>query len=87
MALPPIIANNPIMKLFRAEQPKQKSDAASVPEGLLQDTVEISDAARKKFGEVQLLADRQARGVAEKTRDILSQDETQTLGLDPKFAD
>ena len=86
MALPPIIANNPIMKLFRAEQPKQKSDAASVQEGSPQDVVEISEAARKKFGEAQALSDSRAREVAEETRGILSKDESQTLGLDPKFA-
>ena len=86
MALPPIIANSPIAKLFRTEQPKQKGAAESASASAQQDVVEISEAARKKFGEAQLLADQQARVVAEETRDILSKDESQTLGLDPGFA-
>lgn len=86
MGLPPIIANNPVIKLFRSDPPKQKGDPAqSAPPGVPQDEVEISEAARKKFGEMQLRADRQARATSKETAALLGRDENLTLGLNPDF--
>jgi hypothetical protein len=93
MALPPVIANNPLVKLFRSEgvetKNSDKKTAAEAPAQTPRDVVEISEAARKKLESVKQKAaedDVAARKVAVQTRDLLTQDESQTLGLDPEFA-
>jgi hypothetical protein len=94
MALPPIIANNPLVKLFRTNDAENKNlggkTAAEPPSaGTPRDVVEISEAAKNKLDSVKQKAaedDRQAHKVAVNTRDILQNDQTQTLGLDSDFA-
>ena len=90
MAIPPIIANNPLFKLFRTEQQggeksgKADTNAAATP----QDIVQISKTAQQRLDGIrQLSADDPAQfhQVAGETRDIL--DETGlSLGLDRNFA-
>lgn len=93
MALPPIIANNPLVKLFRSDGVEDKNTGkkavAEASTGAARDVVEISEAARKKLESIQSEAaadEGQAREVAAETREMLRADESQTLGLDPEFA-
>ncbi len=91
MAIPPIIANNPLLKLFRTDKPggedevKDAGGAASTPE----DIVEISEAARQRLdgGIHALSADDlgEVQEVAGETRAIL-EDTDLSLGLDPEFS-
>lgn len=94
MALPPIIANNPIIKLFQTGQknnvsaketaPPQETKAGATP----QDIVELSEAARQKLDRAKvgpLETDQDARQAARHARDALAGHDTQTLGLDPGF--
>lgn len=93
MALPPIIANNPLVKLFRSDGAENKNsgkkDAPGASADSPRDVVQISEAALKKLESVKQKAaadEAQARGVAAETRDLLRADESQTLGLDPEVA-
>ena len=90
MAIPPIIANNPLLKLFRTEQgsaAKGKTDLPPVP-ATPADIVEVSKAAKQRLDGIEnLSADNSARvqEVAGDTRDIL-QETGLSLGLDRNFA-
>lgn len=89
MALPPIITNSPIGKLFGAEPAKSTDSAkgkdSETPQNTTQtqtrDVVEISDAAKAKLKEAEQLSETQARETAVETRDQLAEDESLTLGL------
>lgn len=84
MAIPPIISNNPLLKLFRTDQSggtdkTKTSDGPSTP----QDVVEISDAARKRLDGVRHLSEdkpEEVKDVAGETRDILESNQNLTLG-------
>ena len=91
MAIPPIISNNPLLKLFRTEQQsgagksKQPVATAQTPE----DIVEISEAARERLDGIQDLSARKqddVRQTAAQTGDILGHNQDLTLGLDPGFS-
>lgn len=77
MAIPQIIANNPIVKLFRTEQSqettgqaKAQPDAAGA--GLPEDIVEISEAAQQRFeSEQNRVTVDNAQQTASETREIL----------------
>lgn len=93
MALPPIIANNPIIKLFQTGQKNASPKDAVPPEAKTgaapQDIVNISGAALRKLASAQvspLETDEAAQQTAHQVRGALAGDETQTLGLDPGFA-
>lgn len=85
MAIPPIISNNPLFKLFRTEQQtvdngKETSKAASFAPAIQQDVVEISRAALQRLDGIRPLAsDDEARETADDTRTILEESEY-TLG-------
>lgn len=90
MVLPPIIANNPFLKLFRSEALEDaaneiKNSANTMSAGKADDVVEISEAARRKFEENLLADEKQARAVAQETGERLRNDESATLGLNPGF--
>lgn len=88
MVLPPIIANNPLLKLFRSEAPEDAGNETKNVSGATsaRDTVEISASARAKFEEAQLADETKVRDVARETGERLRSDESVTLGLDPDFA-
>lgn len=89
MALPPIISNLPFLKVLGGRgQPEASAGqggekkAPQKAQGPKEDVVEISSEARKRAAEE---ADK-ARNTASQTRQILEQDESATLGLDPDFS-
>ncbi len=90
MAIPPIISNNPILKLFKTDKSggiDATQKAAEAPNSP-QDVVEISEAARKRLdGVKELSSDNPAeiKTVAENARDILEESGV-TLGLDSSFS-
>jgi len=91
MVLPPIIANNPLLKLFRSETPEKtgnetKNSSGAPPAGNAGDTIEISEAARAKFEEAQLADETKVRDVAREAGEQLRRNESATLGLNPDFA-
>ncbi|GEM_PF-1480964 len=82
MAIPPIISNNPLLKLFRTDDPgfrresggktEKTSNAASTP----QDIVEISQAAQQRLSGIQQLSadnPEQIQDVAGETKEILEE--------------
>ena len=87
MALPPIISNLPIIKLF---QPRDNAAAAKdngAVKKAVSDTLNISTAAARalKLSGVAEIADAaQARDTAAGTRAILERANV-ALGLDPQF--
>ena len=83
MAIPPIIANNPVFKLFQSDKTQNKDsrkadDSAAASAGSSpQDVVNISEAARKKLESVQQKVadtDTQARRIAGETKGILEKE-------------
>lgn len=88
MAIPPIIANNPILKLFKTEPSSgSKTDVAKTPQ-TPEDIVEISEAAQQHLDGIRDLSKEGAdkvQEVAGETRGILEGDESLTLGADPAF--
>ena len=89
MALPPILANLPVFKLFRSGQSEtvQQQHGAAGKSSAPQDVVQISDAARQRLEGLEDLASDSAAGkTATNTRTILADDPRLTLGLPPDFA-
>ena len=91
MALPPILSNLPIVKLFGAGG-TQPGKAAPTPAGrseasLPQDMVELSEAARKRLEGAKIIIgdESKARCLASEARVMLSESDI-SLGLDPKFS-
>ncbi|MCB9991124.1 MAG: hypothetical protein H6867_07060 [Rhodospirillales bacterium] len=85
MTIPPILANNPLLKLFRNDQQGTKAAVPAVSPQTHEDIVEISEAAQQHLNGVRDIAgDGEARETAKETADIL-QDSEYTLGLDPGF--
>ncbi len=88
MALPPIISNLPIFKLFRSEAPtqapQQTQTAKSGGGALPRDVVEVSEAALDKLSQSQdkIRNEAQARDTAEDVRDDLAENDDVSLGLD-----
>ena len=89
MALPPIISNLPIFKLFKsAPSSKQTGPAPAANSTLPKDVVELSDAAKKRLEGVQTLSlknDTELRETLGQTRSLLSEHQV-SLGLDPSFS-
>lgn len=90
MAIPPIISNNPLFKLFRTDQQggEKDSKADANAAATTQDIVQISQAAQQRLDGIrQLSADdpAQIQQVAGETRDILEETGL-SLGLDRNFA-
>lgn len=87
MNLPPIIANSPLLKLFKSE-PAQKSgpkEAASLP-AQPQDVVEISAAAQKRLEGVRPLRESEVPATLQEAKAALK-DSDVALGLDPNFTE
>ena len=86
MALPPIISNSPLFKLFKTEPAAKSEPKPAVPQSASQpeDVVEISEAAQARLNGVQTLSEQDAPGVAAQTREQLT-DSDIALGLDPNF--
>ncbi len=86
MAIPPIIGNSPLMKLFRTDPVKPSGDARkteNTAQDNTQDIVQISEAAQKKLASVgnkPIESRNEAQNVARDTADILRDDDTLTLG-------
>jgi hypothetical protein len=89
MAIPPIIANSPVLKLFSATKDsgtaniKTQSTAQST-----KDIVDISEAAQKRLDGARNLkseGENAARAVAQDTAALLNDNETLSLGADPAF--
>jgi len=86
MAIPPIISNNPLFKLFRTEQPSgTKQEKTANPAATPKDIVEISDAAQQRLNGIRELSEADAPQVAADTKDILEETGL-SLGLDKGFA-
>ena len=88
MALPPIISNSPIFKIFQSDNAKSKTVKTETTPQTPQDVVEISQAAQERLEGVQAFsADNPAeiKGAAGDAGEVLRQDEDLTLGLDPAF--
>ena len=93
MALPPIVTNNPLFKLFRADGKagQGRADGKDVPVNHRQtheDIVEISQAAKQKLDGARALSSGNAeepKAIAAQTRDLLLEEQNLTLGLDPAF--
>ena len=83
MAIPPIISNLSIFKLFKSGNTSSaqasKSPDAKAP---LQDKVEISNAALDKLSAEDV---KKAGQTAVETKGLLEQDHDATLGLEPGF--
>ena len=90
MALPPVISNLPILKMFGigASQPAKTGKAPADNSGakLPQDVVELSEAARSRMEGPQDLNESQAGNKAKETGALLSESGV-SLGLDPKFSE
>lgn len=88
MALPPIISNSPIFKLFKSNSPANgQTNTDQAKAQALKDTVSISTAAArglKLSGTALIKDDGEARDVAQQAREQLAEHDT-ALGLDPKF--
>lgn len=88
MALPPIISNLPIIKLFKSNAPaNNQTNTEQAKAQALKDSVSISAAAArglKLSGTSPIKDDEEARGVAQQTNALLSENDL-PLGLDPKF--
>lgn len=89
MAIPPIISNIPIFKLFRSEKPVSNESSEIKPEGssMPQDVVNISVAATEKLEGTKALSldnAEELRAVLGETRHILASS-GQSLGLNPDF--
>jgi len=83
MALPPIISNSPLMKLFKTG-PGAKAEApqSAKNSNMPQDVVELSAAARKRLDGVKTaLNAEQARDAAAAVKDELGRSNV-SLGLD-----
>lgn len=89
MALPPIISNLPIIKLFKSNAPaNNQTNSEQAKAQALKDSVNISAAAArgmKLSGTSPIKDDAEARGVAQNTNALLSESDL-ALGLDPKFS-
>lgn len=92
MAVPPIIANNPLLKLFRGDGKTAHGEADEktppVRQQTAEDIVEISQTAAQKLGVVRLLPSGnsdEAIALAGQVREVLVEDERLILGLDPAF--
>lgn len=87
MALPPIISNLPIVKLFKPNGTTQTAKAEErAPAAGTKDTVQISEAAQAKLKEAAALkSEQQARDTASETRQQIA-DYDGSLGLDPQFS-
>lgn len=79
MAIPPIISNNPLLKLFRTDQQGgEKNEKPANTAATPSDIVEISETAQKRLdGIKQLSAEDPAevQQVAGETRDILTENQ------------
>lgn len=89
MAIPPIISNNPLLKLFRTDPASgsQDNETASVSQ-TSEDIVEISEAAQQRLDGIQEFSSErpeEIRQTAQESREILEGDEDLTLGADPAF--
>ena len=88
MALPPIISNLPIIKLFKSNAPaNNQTNTEQAKAKALSDSVSISAAAArglKLSGASPIKDDAEARGVAQQANKLLSENDL-PLGLDPKF--
>lgn len=88
MAIPPIISNSPIFKIFQSDNAKSKTDKTESAAQSPQDVVEISEAAQQRLNNIQdFSAENQAeiREAAGEAGEILRRDESLTLGVDPAF--
>jgi hypothetical protein len=90
MALPPIISNFPLFKIFRpggnAASPRPTDASSRVPfSNPAQDIVQISEAARQKIEGLQQLNVSQVRALTAEVRQALEQNPI-SLGLNPDFA-
>lgn len=88
MAIPPIISNSPIFKIFQSDNAKSKTDKTDSTAQSPQDVVEISEAAQARLSGVKdFSVDNEAeiREAAVDTGTILRRDESLTLGVDPAF--
>lgn len=88
MALPPIISNLPIIKLFKSNAPaNNQTNSEQAKAQAMKDSVSISAAAArglKLSGTSLIKDDTEARNVAQQTNKLLADGEM-SLGLDPKF--
>jgi len=53
MAIPPIISNSPIFKIFQSDNAKSKTDKTESAAQSPQDVVEISEAAQQRLNNIQ----------------------------------
>ena len=86
MALPPIISNFPLFKLFR------KDGAANVPKKQAANTARTSApqdivnvAKSEKLASAKKLTEKEVPAVLSETKDVLAKT-GYSLGLDPKFS-
>jgi hypothetical protein len=89
MAIPPILANNPIVKMFRSEQTlPDNNEAGRLTQQTPEDIVEISEIAQQRLAGIETLSSDEPARIAQvtsNTADILSDNQTVSLGLDPGF--
>lgn len=89
MALPPIISNSPIFKIFQSDSTRSKNDVAKTSGAqTTEDIVEISEAAQERLNGIKSLSSdnaEQVREAAGEAGEILRRDESLTLGVDPAF--
>lgn len=88
MALPPIISNSPLFKLFKDNTPANgQTNTEQAKAQALKDTVDISNAAargQKVSGASLIGSDDEARNIARQAHEQLSGNDS-TLGLDSEF--
>ncbi len=86
MAIPPIIANNPLLKLFRTDNSGTDNTANETRAPATDsDVVELSNTARQRLDGIESLSasdpDR-IRAVADESRGLLEANKQLILGLD-----
>lgn len=80
MALPPIISNSPLFKLFTADKPARPAAPSAEGKGAdtIRDTVSLSDAALEKLDTIR--DESKARETAGAIRHALEDNPDATLG-------
>ncbi|PJB73101.1 MAG: hypothetical protein CO093_01405 [Alphaproteobacteria bacterium CG_4_9_14_3_um_filter_47_13] len=90
MTIPPIIANNPLLKLFKAHNDtKSAENLPKVTDQTSEDIIEISVAAQQRLNGIKPLSSdnqKEIRALATNTGHILKESQDLTLGLDPAFS-
>lgn len=85
MAIPPIISNLPLLKLFKSAPEDKTAPVAPSAGQMPKDVINLSKEAQQALqtNNNPIRNDQQARAVASDTRDLLAEHDDIALGLKP----